>query len=331
MLRAVIVGLGWWGRHIVRRMAGSPQLRILRAVDAHPEAAAEFAREHDLPLGRDLDEALRDPAVDAVILATPHSLHTAQVMAAAAAGKHVFCEKPLALTRPDAEAAVAACAAAGVLLGIGHERRFEPAMLEVVRLLRSGGLGAIMHLEANFSHDKLARLPATDWRASTSDAPAAGMTAMGIHLTDLFVHLLGPAREAFAMTSKRVLAAENGDVVSAQIRFGNGATAYLNAILATPLYLRFTVFGAKAWVEVRNDTHPDTPGPATLTLQRTGAPPDVWTYDWTDTVRTNLEHFAAAIAGGPAYPFSDTEKIANIALLEAICTSAASGRPATVA
>ena len=82
---------------------------------------------------------------------------------------------------------------------------------------------------------------------------------------------------------------------------------------------------------VRNHTHPDTPGPATLTLQRTGTPPEVRTYDWTDTVRTNLERFAAAIAGGPAYPFTDTEKIANIALLEAICTSAASGLPARVA
>jgi predicted dehydrogenase len=204
-------------------------------------------------------------------------------------------------------------------------------MLEVARLVRSGALGQIMHLEANFSHDKLAQVPPTDWRASSRDAPAAGMTAMGIHLTDAFVHLLGPAREAFAMTSNRVLAAENGDVVGAQIRFANGATAYLNAILATPLYLRFTVFGANAWVEVRNDTHPDTPGPATLTLQRTDAPPEVRTFEWTDTVRTNLERFAAAIAGGPAYPFTDTEKIANIALLEAICASAASGRPVTVA
>jgi len=217
------------------------------------------------------------------------------------------------------------------VLGIGHERRLEPAMLEVARLVRSGAVGAIMHLEANFSHDKLAQVPPTDWRASSKDSPAAGMTAMGIHLTDAFVHLLGPAHEVFAMTSNRVLASENGDVVGAQIRFENGATAYLNAILVTPLYLRFTVFGAKAWVEVRNATHPDTPGPATLTLQRTGAPPEVRSYEWTDTVRANLERFAAAVEGGAAYPFTDAEKIGNIALLEAICTSAAPGRPLTVA
>jgi predicted dehydrogenase len=326
MLNAVIVGLGWWGKTITDRMTGSQELRVTRAVDLFPDAHGDYTARYGVPVGASYDEALADASIDAVILCTPNSLHTAQVAAAARAGKHVFCEKPLALTRAEAEASVAVCAEHGVTLGIGHERRFELAMLEVERMVRAGELGEIMHAEANFSHDKLIAVPAGDWRRRSAESPAAGMTAMGIHLSDAYVNLFGPVAEVQAMTAARVLPGDNGDVVSALLRFRSGATAYLNAILYTPLYLRFAVFGTRAWVEYRNATHPDTPGPSTLTLQITGEPPRVTTYEWTDSVRANLDLFAQAIGGRATYPFSDEQKIGNIAVLEAIAASAADGR-----
>jgi predicted dehydrogenase len=329
MIDAAVAGLGWWGQHVVRRLAGSEHLRIVRAVETNP-ARAPFAAEHGLAFAGDLAEALGDPGIDAVILCTPHALHTAQVLACAAARKHVFCEKPLALTRADAERSVAACNAAGVVLGIGHERRYEPAIVEVRRLIRDGVLGTVMHVEANFNHDKLADVPAGDWRTLPQDAPAAGMTAMGIHLSDLFVDLLGPASEAFAATASRVAYPDTGDVVSALIRFESGATGYLNAILVTPHYLCLTVFGSQAWVEVVNATHPDTPGPSTLVLQHRDGTRETRTYQWVDTVRENLETFARAIEEGAPYPFTDAQKIGNIAVLEAICRSAAGNAPVRI-
>jgi predicted dehydrogenase len=329
MIHAAIAGLGWWGQHVVRSLAGSQHLRIAKTVE--PDAArARFATEHGLACVGDLAEALADPGIDAVILCTPHTLHTAQVLACAAAKKHVLCEKPLALTRADAERSVAACNAAGVVLGIGHERRYEPAIAEVRRLVREGVLGTLMHVEANFNHDKLANVPAGDWRTSSKDAPAAGMTAMGIHLSDLFVALLGPPCEAFAVTTSRVAYPENGDVVSALVRFESGATGYLNAILVTPHYLCLTLFGSEAWVEVRNETHPDTPGPSTLTLQHRDGRRETRTYEWVDTVRMNVEAFAGAIAGAAPYPFTDAEKIGNIAVLEAVWRSAAGNAPVRI-
>jgi predicted dehydrogenase len=327
MLQAAIVGLGWWGKTITERMSRSEEMRIVRAVDLVPEAHAAYSERWGIPVGADYAAMLADPAIDVVILCTPNSLHTAQVAAAARAGKHVFCEKPLALTRAEAEASVRICAEHGVRLGIGHERRFELAMLEIDRMVKAGELGTIMHAESNFSHDKLIAVPPTDWRRRSDESPAAGMTAMGIHLSDAYVALFGPVAEVHAMTAARVLPGDNGDVVSVLLRFESGATAYLNAVLYTPLYLRFTVFGTRAWVEYRNETHPDTPGPATLTVQVTGEPPRVTRYEWTDSVRANLDQFAAAIGGRAEYVFTDAQKIGNIAVLEAIVRSVREATP----
>lgn len=329
MINAAVAGLGWWGQHIIRRMAGSEAMRIVTAVETNPERAA-FAAEHGVAFASDLSEVLTDPKIDAVILCTPHALHTEQVLAVAAAGKHVFCEKPLALSRADAERSVEACRKAGVVLGIGHERRYETAIGELRRLVREGALGTIMHAEANFSHDKLANVPETDWRASPKDAPAAGMTAMGVHLTDLYLDLFGPVSEVYAATASRVAYRKTGDVISVLMRFGSGATGYINAILVTPLYIGLTVFGSEAWVEVRNHTHPDTPGPTTLTVQYRDGRREARDYEWSDSVREGLETFAKAVESGAPYPFTDAQKVGNVAVLEAICRSAATNAPVAV-
>jgi predicted dehydrogenase len=329
MIRAAVAGLGWWGKHMVRRMKHSEALRIVTAVEANP-AHQSFAAEHGLRFTTNFSDVLGDRAIDAVILCTPHSMHTEQVLAVAGAGKHVFCEKPLALTRADAERSVRACRAAGVMLGIGHERRYEPAMQDVRRLVGERALGTIMHVEAHFSHDKLANVPEGDWRASPKDAPAAGMTAMGIHLTDLFAYLFGPISEVFAATTSRVAYKATGDVISAHLRFNSGATGYFNAILVTPLYIKLIVFGSEAWAEVRNHTHPDTPGPTTLTVEYRDGRRESRDYAWTDTVRANLESFARAAQGKGDYIFTDAQKIGNVAVLEAVCRSAAANAPVPV-
>ncbi len=333
MLNAAIIGLGWWGKTIAQRLTASDEIRATRAVDLYPDRHGEFSASFGIPVSDSYEEVLADPAIDVVILCTPNSLHTGQIQAAAEAGKHVFCEKPLALTRAEAEASVTVCRQHGVMLGIGHERRFELAMLELERMVRAGEFGTVMHAEANFSHDKLINVPPTDWRRSAAESPAAGLTAMGIHLTDAYVNLFGPVAEVQAMTAKRVLPGDNGDVVSVLMRHEAGMTTYLNAVLYTPLYLRFTIFGTRAWAEYRNETHPDTPGPSTLTIGVTGQPPRVLTYEWTDSVRANLDQFARAIAGRETYSFTDAHKIGNIAVVEAIVKAAATGdlvRPGAV-
>lgn len=324
-IAAAAVGLGWWGKHIVRRLAGSEKIRITCAVDPDAAGVGAFAAEQRLPLERDLGAVLARKDIDAVILATPHSLHETQAVAAANAGKHVFCEKPLSLAAASAARIVDACRTAKVVLGVGHERRFEPALIEIKRLVDSGALGTIMHVEANFNHDKLAGVDPGHWRLSPADAPAAGMTGMGVHLTDAYIHMFGAIASVYALTARRVLRSETGDVVSVLLRFKTGLTGYVNAILATPHHCRLLVYGSEAWVEALNTTHPDTPGPTELTICRKGGAPETRDYAWTDTVRANLEAFADAVAGRAAYPYSEFEKLHNVAVLEAVARSAATG------
>src|SRR6478735_2194495 len=108
MVRAAVVGLGWWGKHIVRRMRDSAALQVALAMDTSP-SQADFAAEAGVRFTTNWNDVLSDPEVDAVILCTPHSLHVRQVLDVASSGKHVFCEKPLALSRSDALSAVEAC------------------------------------------------------------------------------------------------------------------------------------------------------------------------------------------------------------------------------
>lgn len=324
-LNVAIAGFGWWGQHMVRRLKDNEKIDVAAIVEPDPARHAEIAA-HDLRHLVDFDLALADVTIDAVILTTPNTMHEEQVVRAAAAGKHVFCEKPLGLTGDSARRSVAACEKAGVSLGIGHERRFEPALIAVRRMIDEGALGTIMHAEAAFSHDKLIGVRTGDWRTLKETAPAAGMTGMGIHLTDLFIAMFGPVQTVQALTARRVLDWETGDVVTAQFRFESGMTATLSAILYTPHFIRYHVFGSDAWAEVRNDTHPDTPGGiAELIVATTAKGQTSQRFDWTDTVTANLEAFADAIGGSVPYPYTHAQMVHNIEVLDAIARSAETG------
>ncbi len=322
IFRVAIAGFGWWGRHMARRLTGHADIVVLGVVEP------DVARHDDIAsAGFDvicsLDDAVMRKDIDAMILTTPNLLHEEQVIQCARSGKHVFCEKPLGLTAASARRSVAACKEAGVQLGIGHERRFETAMLALNGAIERGELGTIMHAEAAFSHDKLIHVPKGDWRTLSSTAPAAAMTGMGIHLTDLLISFFGRVDTVQAMTSDRSLGWETGDVVTVQFGFSSGMTATLSAILHTPHFIRMHVFGSEKWIEIRNASHPDTPGGDISYVEaETGIPYVEKKFEWNDTVIANLEAFRAAAIGEADYPFTLDQMVHNIEVLEAITLSA---------
>ena len=328
MIKTAVVGLGWWGRHIVNTLHGkNNKIDLTTAVDVSLESIFDFCSDRNIRMASDFEEVLTDPEIDAIIIATPHSFHEKQIIASAQAGKHVFCEKPLALTFESALRSVKACDAAGVILGIGHERRFEPAMQEISKLVRRGELGKIMHVEANFSHDKLANLDPNNWRVSHIESPAAAMTSTGIHITDAYIDMFGSVERVFAMTSTRNPANTNGDILNFNVRFKNGVTGTFNSVLETPLYIRFAVFGSKAWLEARDYNHPSEIGPTDFFISHQEGEVDQTVFQDVDTVKLNFEAWADAISGVAEYPINREQKLENIAVFEAICRSVETGMP----
>ncbi len=159
MIKAAIVGLGWWGKNIADAVQGkSTKLQFVHGVTQELDATRDYAKTKGFRLSATLEEALADPEVQAVVLATPHSLHADQVVQVARAGKAVFCEKPLSLTRADAQRAVDACKAAGVPIGVGQNKRFWPSTVEMRRVVASGALGRIMHVEGHYSNEHSSKL-----------------------------------------------------------------------------------------------------------------------------------------------------------------------------
>lgn len=325
MLNVAIIGFGWWGRHILTRLKGHSSMHVALVVEPNT-ALHDDIRAMGAQVAPSYDIALSDPHVRAVILTTPHMLHEEQVLAAAAAGKHVFCEKPLGMTAASARRSVNACRGAGVVLGIGHEQRFDPAMQRLKALVAAGELGTIMHAEAAFSHNKLTGVPPGGWRTSKELSPGAGMTGMGIHLTDLLIWLFGPVSTVQAQVRDRTLGWPTGDMVVAQLGFRAGNTAHFQAILNTPHFMRFAVFGSEGWAEARYASHPDTPGgEIQWSYCRKGDVPRHEVLEWTDAVVANLTAFADAVLRGTPYPWTDAELIGNIAVYEAIVQSSDRG------
>jgi predicted dehydrogenase len=330
MLNVAVIGLGWWGKTIVRLLEGNEKLRVVRVVDVNPAAVEDFARHHRLETAPDFAAILDDPTVQGVVLCTPHSQHADQIVAAARAGKHVFCEKPLAMNRADVMRAVEAVEAAGVALAVGHERRFEPPIVELMRVVKSGEIGPPLQVEANFSQDKFLALDADNWRLSSAEAPAGPMTATGIHVLDLAIGVFGEVDHVCASVKRLGSRLANGDTLAILASFKSGGHALISAILATPFDGRFAVYCGAGWIEVRDKTHPEAPTGWTLTKVVRGGHREVVDYPATSGVIANLEAFADTAAGIRPYPVPRPEMIANIAALEAVIRSAATGTLVTV-
>jgi len=319
-LGVAVVGLGWWGRTIVPLLKGSEKLAVVCGVDVQPVAL------DGIRTLTSFEEALRDPAVQGVVLCTPHTLHTEQIIAAASAKKHVFCEKPLSLTRADVLRAVKACNENEVVLAVGHEKRFEPPLQELARMAKAGELGTLLQVEANFSQDKFLSLSADNWRMSEKEAPAGPMTATGIHLLDLAVGLLGPAQQVYARVRQLGSRLTNGDTLGVMVTHKSGANSLISAILATPFDGRFALYGNKGWAEVRDKAHPELPQGWVLTRSQRGSEKKFVEYPPAKAVLANLEAFADAAAKRVPYPVPQDQMIANVSALEAVFRSVKSGK-----
>jgi len=319
MLNAAIVGLGWWGKNLVKaaRDFGAP-IDFVRGVTLEPDTVRDFAAEYKIPIGTSFDEVLADPNVKAVVLATPHTKHPEQVKALAAAGKHIYCEKPFALSKAEAEAMLDAVKRSGVLIAVGHHFRLMPSMRVLAELKEQGAFGTIMHAEGNYSHDWLANYPADSWRMAPQESRAGGMTGMGIHVLDCFRDMVGPMRRISALSKARALRLPTGDTTAALIEFENGATGTLGTTIKTPFRWRIAIFGENCWAESVSETR-------ALVRRAGNDDPEVIDRPADNHLGRNLDFFAKAALGQGAFPIPPAGILQTAAALEAVFKSVDAG------
>lgn len=322
MIDAAVIGLGRWGKNIVESVQGkSTRLRVIRGVSKEPDLVRDFATQHGFALSSDFDEAIADPRVQAVFLATPHSLHVEQIAAVAARGKPVWCEKPLALTRAPAARAIAACRDAGVVFALGNNKRCFPSMRELKRVVAEGTIGEVLHVEGHFSNEHSTRVMG-GWRDDPRESPGGGMTGAGLHLIDALVNLAGPIATVDARLFARKPPPDPRDVGAALVQFASGATGLLATVRAAPMFWRIHVFGTQGWAEAREET--------SLTVARLGGQPETRAYPPVDSLAVLIDSFAQAIETGAPFAVTTEDMLDVAGAFEAIIRSMAEGRPVDV-
>ena len=335
MIKAAVVGLGWWGRTLVESTEQSDLIRFVAGATRtiSPEIKT-FADLHKLRLAESFEALLKDSTIQAVVICTPHSMHTQQVIAAAQAGKHAFCEKPFALSRHDAEKAVDAVRKAGVALALGYNRRFHPEMTKLRESIRAGRLGKLMHIEATMTFANALMLKPSQWRASRNETPCGGLTPMGVHAIDGMIDLCGPIDKVFCQSFKRAVEIDSDDTTSILFRMEEGMSGYLGTLTATGPGFSFQVFGSEGWVRLEGMTHVVGASSeerrtrlfGTCKFQPVKGEVRVWQAETTDVGRVALEAFAQAASGGPAFPIPLDQMIHGAAVTEAVIRSSNSGQ-----
>src|SRR3954469_5124165 len=336
MIRAAQIGLGWWGKTLVESVQGTSDVIqfVAAASRTQTDDYRAFCAQHGLTLHQTYAEALADPQVDAVVLATPHSLHSPQVVAAAQAKKHVFCEKPFALTQADAQAAVDATTKAGVTLGLGYNRRFHPEMTKLRQQIRSGELGTVLHVEATMTFPNGLFLKPDAWRADKHETPCGALTPMGVHAIDGMIDLCGPISQVFCQSFRRVVEVDADDTTSMLFRMKEGMSGYLGTMTATGPGFSFQVFGSAGSVRLEGMTHVAGASSeerrtrlfGTCKFQPIKGDAVVWDAARLDVTRACLDAFAQAASGGPAFPIPLDEMVHGAAVTEAVVKSAESGQ-----
>lgn len=334
MIKAGIVGLGWWGKTLVEAVSeGSEKIRFTAGTTRTiNDDVKGFASEQSFQLFDSYEDLIASPDIDAVVLATPHSMHVDQVVAAAGEGKHVFCEKPFALTKASAETAVAATEKAGVTIGLGYNRRWHPEMMDLRDRIRSGDLGVILHVEATMTFPNALMLKPEAWRADKEETPCGGLTPMGVHAVDGMIDLCGEIDEVYCQSFRRAVEIDADDTTSILFRMREGMSGYLATMTATGGGFNFQVYGSKGFVKLEGMTHVAGAPSEERRMRLFGncvfkpikGPAKVWEAAAFDVTRATLEAFADAADGGEPFMITTDQMVHGAAVTEAIVKSGGS-------
>jgi 1,5-anhydro-D-fructose reductase (1,5-anhydro-D-mannitol-forming) len=322
-LRWGVIGLGRIVRTtIAPAMVAEPECELVAGVSRDQGRADAFAKEFGARFAyTSYDEMLANPEVDAVYIATPNAQHVDQVIAAADAGKHVWCDKPMSLTVADALREIEACDKAGVTLGINFHNRHLPWVLDVRRMLADGAIGDVLTIQAEASAGVR---PHESWRNDRDLAGIGTTFNVGVHVYDFLSYLLdSDPVEVVALWDDDGFNVEIQSL--ALIRFANGTTAYVNINQRTPLPQNdISIYGTAGRIVGTSLTRAREDG--SLTVTAADGSESTTPYPSPGAHRLSLLAYTRAVLAGETPNASAADGLRSMRLCEAMARSVAERR-----
>ena len=319
-MNVACIGMGWWSDVLADAIKRSGKLTIASCFSRSADKRQKFAAKYGCKAAASYEEILNDRSIEAIINTTPNAAHLETTRAAAAAGKHVFLDKPIANTIADARALTEACRKAKVVLALGYQRRREQHFRWVKKQIDEGIFGRLVNAEANISRDRLGQIDLNSWRYTAEGMPGGVMLQIGIHYTDVLEYLLGPVRAVDGRFVRLVLPGDNPDVASLILEHENGALSTLNASYASASeYYLMNIYGkeASAYYDLHQGLRLLKRGSKTATPVATPK---------NDTIVEELEEFARAVRGETEPEMDGERGTASLAVILAGIRSAKEGR-----
>lgn len=327
-VRIGLIGAGGIaGAHVAGYLRNPDTVTFAAVADPVRENAERRAGDTGAAIFGSYAEMLAAGTVDAVDICLPHHLHRDAIVAAAEAGKHVLCEKPLCLTPAEAADIRAAVAATGVTVMCAHNQLFLPAVAKAKELIDAGTLGTVYEVRTTDSFFNDFSPESMGWRASAATSGGGELIDTGYHPTYLMLHLAGGAPvEVSAMLSRhRLDFMEGEDSAQVLVRFDNGVVGQLAtswAYQAAPGTERFSVVGDRGSLSSDGTT---------LSLRLRGERrTQVFDVEPVHEFAAEIEHFAAAIRNGTRPLHTEEEGIQVLGIILAAYRSAAEGIVAPV-
>ncbi len=318
-MRLASVGLGQWARTLAAA-ARSDKVEIVRCFDPVEETCASFAEETGARPPASYEELLNDSEVEGVIVATPHSTHADVACEAASSGKHLFVEKPFALTAAEARRIIETAERAERTLQVGHKRRWFGANRRILEMIEAGELGMLHQLEGNYSRP-IFQAPRAGWRGDPAESPLGGMTGLGIHMVDLLCAFAGGRIERLAAFSKKLFGKTNlDDVTAIALEFESGPLGYVGTSAVVPMFITSAALGTEAGAWSEQD------GSRLFIQKKDEMVRREIPVDAGDGVAEELVHFAHYIRTGETPEAGGAEGLEIAAVLEAMAESVKTAR-----
>lgn len=307
----LIGGGGIASAHIKGYLEHAEKIGITAVADAVEKTAAERGEELGATPYTDYVQMLEKEDLDAVDICLPHHLHKDAIVAAAQAGKHILCEKPLCLTAEEAAEVRKAVTENGVTLMCAHNQLFMPAVARAKGLLDAGTIGTVYEVRTTDSFFNDFDPANMGWRASAKTSGGGELIDTGYHPTYLMLHLAGglPVEATAMLSTHRLKFMEGEDSAQVLIRFDNGVVGQLVTSWAyepAPNTERFSVVGELG--SLRSD------GNSLTTQLRTGETETV-ELEPVDTFAAEIGHFADSLLGKTRPLHTEEEGIAVLGIL----------------